>query len=60
MRKITLHILPAPHGAVAIPVRQPSAPLALLRHHVTGAIERGEAEPILEIRDPWHWARKRS
>ena len=24
-------------------------PLDILRHHVTGAIERGEAEPITEI-----------
>lgn len=25
--------------------------LALLRHHVTGAIERGEKEPVVEVRD---------
>jgi hypothetical protein len=27
-------------------------PLARLRHHVTGAIERGEAEPIVEVPSP--------
>lgn len=26
-------------------------PLELLRYHVTGAIERGEAEPIVEIKE---------
>lgn len=26
-----------------------SRPLDRLRHHVTGAIERGEAEPIVEV-----------
>jgi hypothetical protein len=26
------------------------APLAALRHYVTGAVERGEAEPIAEVR----------
>jgi hypothetical protein len=26
------------------------SPLERLRHHVTGAIERGEAEPIVEVR----------
>lgn len=58
--RISLHIVRANHGAVAIPVRQPSAPLTMLRHHVTGAIERGEAEAIVEIRDPWANVRKRS
>jgi hypothetical protein len=27
-------------------------PLERLRHHVTGAIERGEAEPVVEIATP--------
>jgi len=27
-------------------------PLEMLRHHVTGAIERGEKQAILEIRNP--------
>lgn len=29
-------------------IREAPAPLQRLRHHVTGAIERGEAEPIVE------------
>lgn len=29
---------------------QHNPPLAALRHHVTGAIERGEAQAILEMR----------
>ena len=33
------------HGTMAV-----SAPLAALRYHVTGAIERGEAEAIVEKR----------
>lgn len=57
MKKISLHVVPAPHGVVAIPVSQP---LALLRHHVSGAIERGEKQAIVEIRDPWADVRKRS
>lgn len=59
MKRIaTIHVLPASHGNIAVPTVP--APLAALRHHVTGAIERGEAEPILEVRDPWAWVRKRS
>jgi hypothetical protein len=30
---------------------KPKDPLGLLRHHVTGAIERGEATPIVETPD---------
>lgn len=29
-----------------------NAPLAMLRHYVTGAVERGEAEPIIGIPSP--------
>jgi hypothetical protein len=35
--------------AVAEGERRTSGPLARLRHHVTGAIERGEAQPIVCI-----------
>lgn len=31
---------------------QPVTPLQVLRHHVTGAVERGEAEPVVEIPAP--------
>jgi hypothetical protein len=35
-----------------------AAPLQALRHHVTGAIERGEKDPITGIAHVYHGARK--
>lgn len=42
-----------PVRLMAIPAEKPlSAPLAALRHHVSGAIERGEAAAIVEKKAP--------
>lgn len=46
MKRISLHIVPAPHGAIAMPVHQTASAMS--------------TPPPAPIRDPWANVRKRS